>query len=241
MDKNQTNKVAFYVPEVALKTPEYLRKVYWWAYEHPLAVAFWDHALLINLILLGNYNRLVESVLREYPNGIDGSFLQVSCAYGKLTSALQEKLQSNASLDVIDVLQVQLDNVARKLKPDDSRIRLMQCDASKLMCSDNVYDHVLLFFLPHELPQATRLEVFKEAYRVTKPGGKIIVVDFHRPTWKNPFYLYQKLVFLLFEPFALDMWKNKMIDFFPPNHGLKIVNHETFFGSLYQKLVVLKP
>ncbi len=240
-DTSNKHLPEFKAAPVPLETPGYLRKLYWWAYEHPRAVAFWDNPFLINVILLGNYNRLTDAVLEEFPDGISGDMLQVTCAYGKLTPSIEARLNDDGHLDVIDVLQIQLDNVRPKLKHPDTKVRLIQCDATKLNCPDSSYDHVLLFFLPHEVPEDKRREVFAEAIRVTKPGGKLIFVEFHKPHWYHPFRLYQRLVFLLFEPYATDLWRHDLTHWFPEGHGCQVVQHKTYFGGLYQKLVVQKP
>lgn len=223
-------------PEV----PGYLHRVYWWAYEHPLAVRFWDHALLINLILLGNYSRLVKAVLDEFPKGISGNMLQISCAYGKLTPSLEACLNQDGRLDVIDVLPVQLDNVRRKLASCDEKVRLIQCDATKLDCPDASYDQALMFFLPHELPETMRRRALAEAVRVVRPGGKIILVDFHRPAWWHPFRWWQRLVFWLFEPFAMDMWRHDLTSYLPGQPACSVASRQTYFGGLYQKLVLVR-
>ena len=232
--------VEFGEPVTPLATPGYLHKIYWWAYEHPLAVRFWDHALLINLILLGNYDRLVDAVLEEFPSPMAGSTLQISCAYGKLTPRLQGHLGGEGSLDVIDVLNVQLENVRRKLRQPDERIRLIQCDATDLHCPDDSYDRALIFFLPHELPEEKRRQAIAEAFRVVKPGGQIVLVEFHNPVWWHPLKLYQRLVFLLFEPFAMDMWRYELTDYFPEGADYSVSNRKLYFGGLYQKLVIVK-
>ena len=210
--------VEFEGPSVPLATPGYLPKIYWWAYEHPLAVRFWDHGLLINLILLGNYDRLVDAVLEEFPSPMTGSTLQISCAYGKLTPRLQTHLGKDGTLDVIDVLNVQLENVRRKLRRPDDRIRLIQCDATDLHCP----------------------EALAEAFRVVKPGGQIVLVEFHNPNWWHPLKWYQRLVFLLFEPFAMDMWRHELADYFPKGANYSVTNMKSYFGGLYQKLVIVK-
>ena len=229
----------FKIAQTPLKTPDYLHKTYWWAYEHPKAVAFWDHGFLINFILLGNYNRLVKAVLNEFPHGISGNMLQISCAYGKLTPSIEDKLNDDGHLDVIDILQVQLDNVRPKLKYPDEKVRLIQCDATQLNCPDNSYDYTLMFFLPHEVPENKRRMAIAEAIRVTKPGGKIIFVEFHNPGF-HLFRPYERLVFLLFEPFAVDMWQHELTYWFPKNHPCTVVTHQTYFGGFFQKLVVQK-
>ena len=226
--------------ELPLPTPDYLRKIYWWAYEHPLAVRFWDRSWLINLILLGNYDRLGDAVLEEFTHPLNGATLQISCAYGKLTPRLQAQLGRDGLLDVIDVLDVQLDNVRRKLRQPDDRISLIQCNAQSLNCPDASYDRALMFFLPHELPEDARRNALAEAFRVLKPGGKLVFVEFHRPTWWHPLRWWQKLVFALFEPYATDMWRHDLTDYFPDGLKYAIDSKTTYFGDLYQKLVVTK-
>ena len=235
---NATGKIN--AAPVPLSTPEYLRKIYWWAYEHPLAVRFWDRDFLIDLILLGNYDRLGNAVLEEFPKPLEGDTLQISCAYGKLTPRLQQQLGENATFDLIDVLQVQLDNVSKKLQLPDKRLSLVQCDATALACPDNSYDRALMFFLPHELPEEERRAALSEAFRVVKPGGQVILVEFHNPKWWHPLRLYQRLVFFLFEPFATDMWRHELESYFPADLRYTIDKKTTYFGDLYQKLVITK-
>lgn len=230
----------FRAPTVPLETPDYLRKIYWWAYEHPLAVRFWDRGFLINFILLGNYTRLVDAVLEVFSKPITGTMLQISNAYGQLVPRLQQQLGEQAHFDLVDVLPVQLEKTRGKLKLPDDRIRMFQCDATSLQCPDNSYDQVLMFFLPHELPEDRRRLAFSEALRVLKPGGKLVLVEFHRPDTLHPLRLWQRLVFLLFEPFAMDMWHHELTHYFPKNVKYRVISKTTYFGNLYQRLVVTK-
>ena len=220
--------------------PDYLEKTYWWAYEHPLAVKFWDRGFLINFILLGNYSRLVNAALSEFPCPLNGKTLQISCAYGQLTPRLQKQLGDDARLDIVDILEIQLTNTAGKLMQPDKRIRFIRDDATALNFQDEEYDRALMFFLPHELPGNERRKAFAEALRVVKKGGEIVFVDFHKPKWWHPLRFYQRLVFLLFEPFATDMWRNQLSDYLPSDIACKVESKETYFGDFYQKVVVRK-
>lgn len=226
--------------EAPLTTPDYLHKIYWWAYEHPKAVKFWDRDFLINFILLGNYNKLGNAVMEVFPKPLDGNTLQISCAYGKLTPRIQQQLAPTGKLDLVDVLNIQLENTRRKLLRPDDRMTFAQCDATDLKCPDNSYDRALMFFLPHELPQFERRKAMVEAFRVVKPGGKVVFVEFHRPKWWHPLRMYQRLVFFLFEPFATDMWKHELTEYFPAGLQYRIDSKTTYFGDLYQRLVVTK-
>ena len=104
----------------------------------------------------------------------------MACVYGNLTPRLRQRLAPDASLDVVDILPIQLKNLRRKL-PADERVALLQGDSSSLACADASYDQVLLFFLLHEQPEHVRRATLAEAMRVVRPGGKIVIVDYHRP------------------------------------------------------------
>jgi ubiquinone/menaquinone biosynthesis C-methylase UbiE len=234
--KNCPTRIA--VADAPLPTPDYLQKFYWWAYEHPLAVRFWDRDFLINFILLGNYDRLGDAVLEEFPKPLNGSTLQISCAYGKLIPRMQQQLGKDGLLDVIDILNVQLENTRRKLWQPDDRVSLVQCDAVDLKCPDASYDRVLMFFLPHELPEEERRKALSESLRVVKPGGKVVLIEFHRSKWWHPLRWWQKLIFVLFEPFASDLWRHDLTHYLPTDMKYSIISKTTYFGAFYQKLVI---
>jgi ubiquinone/menaquinone biosynthesis C-methylase UbiE len=145
----------------------------------------------------------------------------------------------DARLDVVDILPVQLNNLTRKL-PFDERVALLHGDSSALACADASYDQVLLFFLLHEQPEAVRRATLAEALRVVKPGGKIVVVDYHRPSDWHPMRPLMRLVFRKLEPYAIDLWRHEVLDFLPPGVPLASRVKHTYFGGLYQRLVLTK-
>jgi SAM-dependent methyltransferase len=53
-------------------------------------------------------------------------------------------------------------------------------------CRYASYDRALIFFLLHEQPSQYRERTLSELFRVVKPGGKIIVVDYDLPRWWQP-------------------------------------------------------
>jgi ubiquinone/menaquinone biosynthesis C-methylase UbiE len=219
--------------------PRYLEQVYWWAYVHPNAVQVFEREWLVNLILFGNYGRLREAALAELGKTIRGSTLQMACVYGNLTPRLLARLAPDASLDVVDILPIQLLNLGKKLPPDD-RVALLQGDSSSLACADASYDQVLLFFLLHEQPEAVRRATLSEAMRVVKPGGRIVIVDYHRPVAKHPLRLLMTGVFRKLEPYAMDLWENEVEAFLPARERPASIAKETYYGGLYQKLVLTR-
>lgn len=219
--------------------PRYLEQVYWWAYVHPKAVQLFEREWLVNLILFGNYGRLRDAALADLGAEVTGKTLQIACVYGNLTPSLQQRLAPDASLDIVDILPIQLKNLAGKL-PADPRVALVQCDSSSLAAADASYDQALLFFLLHEQPEQIRRATLSEAMRVVRPGGKIVIVDYHRPVRMHPLRLLMTGVFRKLEPYAMDLWQREVEDFLPAGTRPASIEKLTYYGGLYQKLVLVR-
>jgi ubiquinone/menaquinone biosynthesis C-methylase UbiE len=213
--------------------------VYWWAYVHPNAVHLFEREWLVNLILFGNYGRLRDAALAELGETVHGRTLQVACVYGNLTPKLRQRLGDEARLDVVDVLPIQLANLAKKMPPD-KRVALLQGDSSSLAFADASYDQVLLFFLLHEQPAHVRRATLAEAMRVVKPGGRIVIVDYHRPHALHPLRQLMTGVFRKLEPYAMDLWDNEVEAFMPRRVKPASITKQTYYGGLYQKLVLIR-
>jgi len=226
-------------PARTLPIPKYLEQVYWWAYVHPKAVHVFEREWLVNLILFGNYGRLRDAALDALGETVTGQTLQLACVYGNLTPRLARRLAPGASLDVVDILPVQLKNLAAKL-PADERIVLLQGDSSSLACPDASYDQVLLFFLLHEQPEAVRRATLAEAMRVVRPGGRIVIVDYHLPVRWHPLRLLMTGVFRRLEPYAMDLWENEVQAFLPAHAQPASITKQIYYGGLYQKLVLVR-
>jgi ubiquinone/menaquinone biosynthesis C-methylase UbiE len=226
-------------PPRTLPIPRYLEQVYWWAYVHPRAVHLFEREWLVNLILFGNYGRLRDAALAELGTPVPGKTLQVACVYGDLTLRLRGRLAEHAQLDVVDILPIQLKNLREKL-PADERVALLHGDSSSLASPDASYDQVLLFFLLHEQPEHVRRATLAEAMRVVKPGGRIVIVDYHKPVRLHPLRLLMTGVFRKLEPYAMDLWRNEVESFLPERVKPASITKETYYGGLYQKLVLIR-
>jgi ubiquinone/menaquinone biosynthesis C-methylase UbiE len=219
-----------------IAVPGYLAKTYWWAYVHPRAVRVFERQWLVNVILWGNFGRLRDAALDALGKRISGRTLQIACVYGDLTRRLLKKVPVDGALDVVDVLPVQLDNLSRKL-PGDPRVGLIQGDSSALDIESGAYDRALLFFLLHEQPEEVRRKTIAEAVRVVKPGGRVVIVDYHRPSLLNPLHVPMISILKALEPFAMDLWRHEIAEWLP--EGVS-VEKSTSFGGLYQLLTVTK-
>ncbi len=224
------------VPYRSAGVPDYLSTHYWWAYIHPKGVKLFERQWLVNLILCGNYVRLRDAALAAMGELLPGTTLQVACVYGDLTKRLSQRAAAGGgSIDIVDVLPVQLKNLRNKL-PMGAPARLLVMDAVDLKLPDASYDRVLVFFLLHEQPRQWRERTLSEVYRVVKPGGKVVIVDYARPRWWHPLrYLFPMLLAML-EPFALDLWREELADWLS-DFRATVLHQRRFFGGLYQLVV----
>lgn len=219
--------------------PTYLQQTYWWAYLHPAAVRFFERQWLVNLILWGNFTRLRDLALDEIGSAVSGQILQVACVYGNFTESLAQRLTPEGRLDVIDVAPVQLQNLKAKLG-ETPRVGLHHQDSTALRFADASYDSVIVFFLLHEQPEDVRVQTIAQALRVVKPGGKVIFVDYHRPDLLNPFRYVMTAILKTLEPFAMDLWRKEIADWLPEQERDLTIHKATYFGGLYQKVVVTR-
>jgi ubiquinone/menaquinone biosynthesis C-methylase UbiE len=226
-------------PRTPTSIPEYLHNTYWWAYLHPRAVHIFERQWLVNLILWGNFARLRDAALQEMGDPINGRVLQVACVYGDFTEHLVRRLGPQGSVDVIDVAPIQIQNLQAKLSKPQHVNALLQ-DSTDLHFADASHDAVVVFFLLHEQPADVRRKTIAEALRVTKPGGKLIFVDYHKPVVASPFRYLMVPVLTTLEPFAMDLWNGQITDWLPADISISKVDKQTYFGGLYQKVVITR-
>lgn len=234
-----TRSAAENPPPVPL--PVYLQQTYWWAYLHPASVRIFERQWLVNLILWGNFAPLRDMALQELEPFKNGNILQVACVYGDFTERLTQRLGPDGRLDVVDVAPVQLENLKSKLNSDSSRVGVHHQDSAHLRFADASYDCVVVFFLLHEQPENVRIRTIAQALRVVKPGGKVIFVDYHRPDVLNPFRYVMIPILASLEPFAMDLWRREIKDWLPDEARNLAIDKQTFFGGLYQKVVITTP
>ncbi len=231
---NKNVSVQLEMPDVI---PAYLTETYWWAYVHPNAVTLFERQWLVNAILWGNFPQLRNAALEALGNPLKGKTLQVACVYGDFSPRLAERVPEGGQLDVIDVLPIQLSNLKGKLAAD-APVRTHLCNSASLPFEDHAYSQTVLFFLLHEQPEAVRRATLAEAIRVTRPGGKVVIVDYHLPgAWHPLRYLFRPVLHFL-EPFALDLWRDEVAKWLPAEVDPSRIRKDTYFGGLYQRLVI---
>jgi ubiquinone/menaquinone biosynthesis C-methylase UbiE len=221
-----------------LEVPKYLDETYWWAYLHPKGVNFFDKPLIVNGILFGNYRRLRDQVV-DTISKTPGNVLQIAAVYGNITPTIAKAIGPNYQMDVVDVAPIQLQNLSTKLSGLNN-VYLHHQDASELEMERTDYEHVVLFFILHEVPDFLKSAILEQAFRHCRPGGKVTIVDYHQPKGYTPQRYFMYPVLSTLEPFALSMWHNSVETWLPKDIEFQSIEKETYFGGLYQKVEIIR-
>lgn len=218
--------------------PDYLQDTYWWAYLHPNSFWFFEREWVVNLILWGNMKKLTNAVLDDTSFSSPASVLQVACVYGDFSNRLASHLdQSHSRLSIVDVAPIQVENVKKKMAGHDN-VSVHHQDSTSMSFAQDSFDETVVYFLLHEQPEEARRKTIAEAIRVTRPGGKVIFVDYHGPVRSNPMRYVMKPVLTLLEPFAMDLWRDELPAYMPSEIEAGQIESKFYFGGLYQKVVV---
>ncbi|HED16435.1 MAG TPA: class I SAM-dependent methyltransferase [Gammaproteobacteria bacterium] len=224
--------------------PEYLARHYWWAYLWRPAIWFFDHQPIINLILFGQYKRLMTQTLQCLENRPAGRMLQLTCVYGKLTPAVLE-VPGNQPMYLIDVVTAQIQASCSKLAPARrAQLLPVRMNAESLAFQDNSFSTVLIFFLMHEMPTAARQRTLAETVRVLQPGGRLVITEYDEEPCNHWIYrrhwLRKQLLF--WEPFLEDFWREDLSALLQQEahrqgKALQQVERHPVFDGFYRVLV----
>jgi ubiquinone/menaquinone biosynthesis C-methylase UbiE len=113
----------------------------------------------------------------------DHSILEIGCGLGTILTRTQSRLCSASTYLGVDLsLQMISQGQLRAGDGDQKRVSLLVASGLSLPVDDSLFDvvllsHVIKYFTDEEFSQ-----VLWEAKRVLKPGGRIVVWEFH-PVW----------------------------------------------------------
>jgi ubiquinone/menaquinone biosynthesis C-methylase UbiE len=150
------------------------------------------------------YDKIFESMnsglrkigLKMYPAHAGMKVLDIGCVTGA-----HLKLYQKAECDVFGIdLSEAMINVARK-KLGEQAI-LIHGSATNIEFENDQFDLILSSTVLHEMPQKVREDVLKEARRVLKKDGRILLIDFHIGPIRKLRGIYSKIIISISEVLA---------------------------------------
>jgi len=114
--------------------------------------------------------------LRQLPKASYRRVFEPGCSgFGMLS--LFHKLHPEAELHGCDLSAQMLQSGHRVAEQMGIELHLTQADATQTGEPDGAYDAVIIYALNHELPPKVNVALFKEMFRILKPGGDILIGD----------------------------------------------------------------
>jgi ubiquinone/menaquinone biosynthesis C-methylase UbiE len=141
--------------------------------------AYYD--LAVNIITLGQARRLRRLTVENALIQPGDSVLDVGCGTGEVTLPAK-KLARDGKVYGIDpapeMIAVARNKAGRRKLDIDFRVGVIEA----LPFPDSSMDVVTSSLMMHHLPEDLKLRGLAEIYRVLKPGGRLLIADFMRPT-----------------------------------------------------------
>jgi len=109
--------------------------------------------------------------------------LDIGCGTGTLAIAAWRRSQPHGSVCGVDVSTSMIAAARRKGRPfkPNASLRFLEAEAVALPFGDSIFDTVMITTVMHMLLDPERSPALKEASRVLRPGGRLLLVDYGGP------------------------------------------------------------
>jgi len=134
------------------------------------------------LLLLGRERAIREMTVELAQVEPGDKVLDVGCGTGSLTILAKAWAGPDGEVHGIDAAPEMIDVARRKAAQAEVNVDFQVGLIEDIPFPDDQFDVVLSSLMIHHLPDDLKRQGFAEIYRILKPGGRLLIVDFEPPT-----------------------------------------------------------
>tara|TARA_Y100000590_G_scaffold334202_1_gene380266 strand:- start:961 stop:1665 length:705 start_codon:yes stop_codon:yes gene_type:complete len=202
---------------------------------------FEKYDIMNDLMSLG-IHRLWKKTFIDWLNPSKGTkLIDVASGTGDITKLFLEKIDYNGNVCCIDENEGML-NISKKRFAQINNVKWYHCKAEKLPFKDNEFDYYTISF---GIRNVNNINIaLDEAFRVLKPGGKFICLEFSKVKSEilNKLYqIYSKSIpkigkFVVGKSEPYEYLVKSIREFYSQEELLELMKKSNFVNSSYKNL-----
>lgn len=154
------------------------KKVYRWFYDNILSV-YYDLAMKYCLLPVGGEENCRLNLVDSVGFSPTDRILDMCCGTGGATFAIANKAGEETEIIGMDLSSGQIERARKRNRFEN--IRFIGGDVTKTPFEGQYFDKVFITHALHEMPREERLGTLREAKRVLKEGGSVVVLEVDHP------------------------------------------------------------
>ena len=147
-----------------------------------LDYAAWAYDLCEPILMLGKQTEYDQSIVAQLELKAADKVLDLGCGTGVLTRMIADLLDSGSGGYAVGIdAAARMIHLARKRRGSEE-CRFEVAAAEELPFENDLFDAVVSSLFFHHVPLDLKEAALREAWRVLRPGGKLVIADMHIPT-----------------------------------------------------------
>ncbi|MDQ8757415.1 class I SAM-dependent methyltransferase [Sphingosinicella sp. LHD-64] len=157
------------------------------------------------ILTYGRERAFREKMLRFAELQSGEAVLDVGCGTGTVALLAKKQVGPKGRVDGVDASPDMVARATAKARGKGIDVRFSNAIAQNLPYKSGEFDIVLSTLMFHHLPKAGRAAFSREVFRVLKPGGRWLIVDFPKPLRQSRFFQLHRHGHVDLDKIAVDL------------------------------------